>query len=197
MPSASAWLLAALTALDVALLGAAIAMGDGVVRDGAGSVTTGYNLAFAIAATLVAVLAVRWLPVAPGLRIGGQIYGLAAIALHAVGHLLRLYYSHRWYDDALHVGLLVPASVLAVRLAQGARLFPSRHATPVRAAFLALLSAVALAAVWEVFEFSMDQLQGTREQDDLIDTMQDIIDGIAGGGLAALWMLRHPKPPLG
>lgn len=186
--------LLALVGLDLALLAASIALGAEEVRDGAGSVTTGYILAWAVAGALAAAAAMQASPVRRSLRRQAQTFTLAAIAVHAIGHLARLYYDFWWYDDALHVFLVVFASLLAVRFAQEADLFPAKHSTPVRAAVLAVVAAMAIAGAWEVFEFTMDQIQGTREQDDLVDTMRDMIDGLLGGLLAAAWCFRHPRP---
>lgn len=185
--------LACLVLLDLALLAFAIRLGGDIVRDGAGSVTSGYNVAFSLAATLAAAFALRWLRVPGGLRAAMQTFALFAQAAHALGHLARWYYTLRWYDDTLHIVLLFGAALLALRLAQAWDLFPARHATRVRAALLAIVLALALASVWEIFEFTMDTLQRTREQDDLTDTMLDMIDGALGGALAAAWAAWRPS----
>lgn len=181
-------------ALNVILLAWALRERDLSVRDGAGSVTTGVNVAFAIGVTLAVVLLLSLLPLPRSLRAAMQAFALIAQALHSLGHLARWYYLHRWFDDALHVALLMFASVLALRIAQAWEVLPPRHATPARAALVVLISSIALAGTWEIFEFTMDTVQGTREQDDLTDTMLDMIDGVAGGALGAAWAARRPKP---
>lgn len=179
--------------LDIALLGMGLLVGRSEVADGAGRVTTGNNVALAIAAALAVAALVQRAHVSPRLRQRAQLAIALAIGAHATGHLARLYYLAWWYDDALHMLLPGVASVLAVRFAQEMRLFPKRHATRVRAASLAALCAVSIAGVWEIFEFSLDELFDTREQDDLRDTMQDMIDGLVGGFFAAAWCWRFPR----
>lgn len=179
--------------LDLALLGIALLAGDVEVADGAGRVTTGNNVALSIAAVLLLAALVQRAPVSPRLRQRAQLFAAASIAAHAIGHLARIYYVAWWYDDLLHMVIPGVASVLAVRFAQELRLFPKRHSSRARAALLAALCAVAIAGLWEIFEFSADQLFDTREQDDLVDTMQDMIDGVTGGFFAALWCWRSPR----
>lgn len=186
-------LVVALAVANVVLLAWALQVGAQEVRDGAGSVTTGHNVALSIGMTLAAVLALQLLRVPSGLRSLMQAFGLFAQAMHALGHLARWYYTFRWFDDALHVALLFAAALLALRLAQAWDLFPPRHATRLRSAVVVLVAALAIAGVWEIFEFTMDTLQGSREQDDLRDTMLDMIDGAMGGALAAAWAALRPR----
>lgn len=185
--------LAVITVVDLALLAGAIRLGNGTVDDGAGSVTTGVNVALSITATFFAALALWLLPIPAQLRATAQLLGLAAQAAHAAGHLARWYYTFWWYDDALHVLAVLAAALLALRIAQAVGLFPARHATPARAALVTLTAALAIAAVWEIFEFTMDNLQGSREQDDLVDTMRDLTDGALGGALAAAYAVWRPS----
>lgn len=186
-------LLAASVALDVVLIAVAARAGGAEVADGAGRVTTGTNVAFSVAAALLVALALQAVRISGRTRQRAQLFVALAIAAHAIGHLARLYYDRWWYDDALHMVIPGVASVLGVRFAQELGLFPKRHATRARAAWLAALLAVAIAGLWEIFEFSVDQLIDTREQDDLVDTMQDMIDGLVGGFFAAAWCWRFPR----
>jgi hypothetical protein len=133
-------------------------------------------------------------PLARRVRRGWQAFGLGGMIAHATGHLARWYYEHWWYDDMLHLSLVLGASLLSLRTAQALDLFPRRHSTALRAGILTFGVALALAGAWEIFEFTMDEIQGTREQDDLRDTMRDMIDGTVGGVLAASWAAAHPKP---
>lgn len=164
------------------------------VRDGAGYVTTSINVAWSIAAVLVFLIVMRFLPLPAKLRGSIQWFALCAIALHSVGLLFGLYRVFWWYDDALHVVLPAGSSVLLVRVAQALDLFPPQLSTRLRVALLTILIGLASAAVWEIFEFVMGTLQGTRLQADLVDTMRDMIDGGVGGLLAAWWAARHPRP---
>lgn len=179
---------------DAALLAVALQQGAGETVDGAIAVTTGYNVALSIAVVLASVGILGRFRGHRRLRAQVQAFALAAVGLHALGHLARLYYRFWIYDDLLHVFITLVAAVLGVRAAQALGVFPPRHSTRVRAGLLAVLVALAVAGAWEIFEFSMDRIQGTREQDDLADTMQDMIDGTVGGLLAAAWFARWPRP---
>lgn len=164
------------------------------VRDGEGTVTTARNVALSITVALLVVLGLTAIPLPAGLRLDLQGYALVAQALHALGHLAGWYDTYRWFDDALHALLMLPAAVLALRLAQAWNVLPARHTTRLRAAIVALVASLALAGAWEIFEFTMDNVQGTREQDDLTDTMLDMMDGALGGVLAAGYAVHPPVP---
>lgn len=187
--------LVALVALDLFLAALAWRYGASVIRDGAGTVTNGFNVLLSIMVGLAVAAAWElWRPLPRRLKRATQIFFLGAIALHALGHLAGFYYAWRPFDDVLHTFITGVAAVLAMRHAQALGLFPSRHSRPLRAALLAGVLALAIAGAWEIFEYTMDSTQGTREQDDLADTMQDMIDGAIGGALAGAWAYARPKP---
>lgn len=181
--------------LFVLLLGAyAVGRSNVEVRDGAGYVTTSANVAYAIAATLLGLILLRVVPLPGSLRHQIRWYGLAAIAVHSLGLLAGLYARFWWYDDALHMILAGGAALLLVRFAQAIGIFPPAESTPGRAMVLVVTAALACAAVWEIFEYSVGKLQGTRLQATLDDTMLDMIDAVFGGIFAAAWISRHPRP---
>lgn len=186
-----------LALVNVVLLATALAQPSRTIQDGAGSVTTGGNVALSIFVTLGVALALQAARLPSLLREGAQAFALSAQAAHALGHLAGWYYSFAWYDDLLHVVLVFAAAVLALRAAQALGVFPPAFATPLRVALVALVAALAVANVWELFEFTMDEIQGTREQDDLRDTMRDMLDGALGGALAGAYAALRPlgNPP--
>ncbi|RTE02999.1 hypothetical protein [Paenibacillus whitsoniae] len=62
------------------------------------------------------------------------------------------------------------------------------------AIWLSLFFAVAMAGVWEIFEYSMDVFFGTNNQNgSLQDTMTDIICGTIGATLAALYLVTRAR----
>lgn len=186
----AAW---ALAALDGALLLLAISLGDGTVRDGGGSVTNGWTVSAGIVATLAGMAALPFTAIPAGLARQVQAFGLGAQALHAAGHLLGLYYSLPFYDDVLHFGLVL---VIGLLIAEALRLPDGRSAKrpgPVVAGALVWVGATAAAGVWEIFEFAMDGLLGTREQDNLFDTMVDMVDGTLGGLVAGALTWRRQR----
>jgi uncharacterized membrane protein YjdF len=87
------------------------------------------------------------------------------------------------------VGLLVLKKMIR---SQSMTHFP----TPI-AIWFALFFSVAMAGVWEIYEFSGDQLFGLSSQNgSLLDTMVDIICGTIGAASTALYLAykakRHP-----
>lgn len=186
--------LVALLAIDLWLILVALRRAGEEFRDGAGYVTTGGNVAGSIAAVLLLAGATIFTRLPAKLRFEIQVSSLAAIALHAGGHLFGYYAAYWWYDEVLHVVFPGIASVLLVRTAQALDLFPTKESTGVRAAILTIVVALAVAAAWEIFEFLMDAFQRTREQDNLVDTMRDMIAGGFGGAMAAAWAAWYPRP---
>lgn len=169
---------------NLALLGGAITLGGSEVRDGSGSITNGWVVAAGIAGTALVALAVRWAPLPPALVAQVQAFALGAQALHATGHLARLYYDYWFYDDLLHAGLVFAIGMLLIEIGRLPRP-PFGRLAPIAFAAMVLIGALAAAGLWEIFEFVMDVTFGTREQDNLVDTMQDMLDGLLGGSVAA------------
>jgi len=61
------------------------------------------------------------------------------------------------------------------------------HMRPAFVAFFAFIFAVGMGAMWEIFEFGMDQFFGLNMQKTgLVDTMWDLIVDTIGGGVIAL-----------
>ena len=59
----------------------------------------------------------------------------------------------------------------------------------------ALFFSFACAGLWEVYEFSTDQLIGTSMQGDAFDTMTDIISGVLGGLVYFVLVAAIKKEP--
>lgn len=175
------WVLLAVNAL---LLVGALRLGSAEVRDGAASVTTGWTIALGILGTVALAGAAGLLGTTPRLRAKARSLLLGAQALHAAGHLLGWYYRLRWYDDALHFALLLATGLLVFELVLASERDPRWASSAVKVFLLPVVVATAAAGAWEIFEFLADLASGTREQDDLADTMLDMIDGVVGGVVA-------------
>lgn len=109
-----------------------------------------------------------------------------------------------WWDMALHAtsGLLmgVLGFLLVYILNESKRI--QLAMTPHFIAFFAFLFAVAVGALWEIFEFSMDRIFGTHMQkamfDDpsgLTDTMWDMIVNTVGALIVSVlgWWYMHQQ----
>lgn len=106
-----------------------------------------------------------------------------------LGEVTGLYGRIWWWDDMMHSlsGFLIGGGVSLVLM----EVYGTRVASWVQA--LSLFCSVATVIVlWEVIEFSSDQLFGTHSQGgDLFDTMTDLIYGLVGGSVMAYAFFRH------
>lgn len=112
---------------------------------------------------------------------------LVAFVMHVGGHALGLYARFPWYDSALH--FVVPlATVFALfALSQATDwIWSWTRVSPLEVGIYLFSMTVALSACWEIMEFGMDQLAGTREQDNNFDTMIDLIADVLGAAIGAV-----------
>lgn len=138
------------------------------------------------------------------------IFGLFAFAAIGAGEMLGMYDAVWWWDDMLH-GL----SGIVMALA-GLIVFHIFHPAAVRSGLVALFcftTSVAAAAMWEIFEFSVDfffhtamqqwdmppqaiVMGATHQGMGLRDTMSDIILATIGAAITTVFIARiyrsHP-----
>ncbi|ATG47194.1 hypothetical protein CEW89_06190 [Celeribacter ethanolicus] len=104
-----------------------------------------------------------------------------------LGEVDDFYYRYWWWDVVLHggsaLGFGLVGFVAIFMLFQG-----DRYAAPPWAMGLFAFSfAMSIGALWEIFEYSMDQMFGTNMQKSgLQDTMWDLIVDAGGGLIGAL-----------
>lgn len=103
-----------------------------------------------------------------------------------LGEVFDFYNRFWWWDIVMHggsaVGFGLIGFVLVFMMFQGDRF----AAPPSAIALFAFCFAVAIGAMWEIFEFSMDQLFGLNMQKSgLRDTMGDLIVDCAGALIGA------------
>jgi hypothetical protein len=104
-----------------------------------------------------------------------------------LGEAFDFYNRFWWWDVALHggsaVGFGMVGFIFAFTLFEG-----SRYAAPAWAiSLLAFCVALSIGAIWEVFEFAMDQIFGLNMQKTgLVDTMWDLIVDMVGASFGAL-----------
>jgi len=162
---------------------------------------------------VMAIMAITLSPAAIGRRfrvnIPPEFQLLAVIFVFSalfLGEIQSYYEKIWWWDIALHTssGLLMGifGFLLVYVLNESERI--DIHMRPRFVAFFAFLFAVAVGALWEIFEFSMDQLIGVDMQkamfDDLsglTDTMWDMIVNTLGAllicGLGWWYMIRRKQ----
>ncbi|MBZ0111332.1 MAG: hypothetical protein K8J08_02620 [Thermoanaerobaculia bacterium] len=139
-------------------------------------------------------------------RIPAEYHVMAILFVFAalfLGEYRNYYARFWWWDIGLHAtsGLLLGliGFLLVYLLNENRRIDVQMR--PVFVALFAFVFAVAGGAVWEIFEFSMDQVVGTTMQkpmfDDpsgLTDTMWDLIVDVLGAGVISFfgwWNLKH------
>lgn len=151
--------------------------------------TARWSLAFvsisALGLSLVPVLAERRL----GIRLPlSFVAGIVAFVFATIflGEAFDFYNRYWWWDIALHGGASVGFGLIGFlftfMLFEG-----DRYAAPAWAvAFLGFCFAMTMGALWEIFEFGMDQAFGLNMQKSgLVDTMWDLILNTVGGSTGA------------
>lgn len=161
---------------------------------------------------VLAIMAITLAPAALGHRlpvnIPPEFQMLAVVFVFAALFLgeVRSYYERIWWwDSALHAssGLLlgILGFLLVYVLNENKRV--DLHMRAHFVALFAFLFAVAVGVLWEIFEFAMDRIFGTRMQkpmfgdpSGLTDTMWDlIVDAIGALAVSALgwWYMKRQK----
>lgn len=103
-----------------------------------------------------------------------------------LGEVYNFYYKYWWWDLVLHFGSAVGFGligfILVFMMFQGDRY----AAPPMAIAFFGFCFALSVGALWEIFEFGMDQAFGMNMQKSgLVDTMKDLIVDTFGASLGA------------
>jgi len=103
-----------------------------------------------------------------------------------LGEVYDFYNRLWWWDIAMHggsaIGFGLVGFILVFMMFQGDRY----AAPPVAIAFFAFCFGVAIGAIWEIFEFAMDQTFGLNMQKSgLVDTMGDLIVDCIGALIGA------------
>ncbi len=149
-----------------------------------------WSLAFVSLATLVLalvppMLASRWSLTLPlPFLLATTLFIFASVFL---GEALEFYDRFWWWDIALHtfssIGFGLLGFLFVFMLFDGDRF----AAPPSAVALIAFCMAMTIGAIWEIFEFLMDQSFGLNMQKSgLLDTMGDLIINGFGGAVASL-----------
>lgn len=152
-------------------------------------ITQRFSLAFVALTTLglsmAPMLLTRWIDVAvpPGFMLAVVAFVSGTVFL---GEVFDFYEKFWWWDIAMHggsaMGFGLIGFILVFMMFQG-----DRYAAPPSAiAFFAFCFALAIGAMWEIFEFAMDQSFGLNMQKSgLQDTMGDLIVDCIGALIGA------------
>lgn len=157
-------------------------------------------------ATIVGILVLTVLPILLGRRfdvfIPPEFEALAIVFVFAslfLGEVRGYYARYWWWDALLHTGSGFLLGILGFLLIYvlNEKDDIELHLTPTFLAFVAFMFAVAMGALWEIFEFAMDSWFGLNMQKSgLVDTMWDLIVDTVGAAVIAVlgygW-LRTPE----
>ena len=147
---------------------------------------------------LVASLGFAFIPTQRPRTLKAAEFGtLLAFAMHVMGHTFGWYQNFRWYDTMLHFSVPLVLVLILYALSQATDwIWDWRKVSPLEVGIYLFAMSVALGTMWEILEFGMDQLFGTREQDDLYDTMVDLVMDVSGavlGAIAAGWATAYGR----
>lgn len=121
-----------------------------------------------------------------------------------LGEVHHWYERYPWWDAALHTtsGLLLGMLGFIIVYVLNEDKAVDMHMRPAFVALFAFFFAVGIGAIWEVFEFAMDEWFGTNMQpatagdpSGLTDTMQDLIVDTVGAAVVSLWGWRYLSRP--
>lgn len=148
------------------------------------------------ATVTAAIILVTLLPLILGrqfdVRIPPEFEVLAVVFVYAslfLGEVHGYYIRYWWWDAVLHTGSGFLLGVLGFLLVYVLNERPDidLHMRPRFVAIFAFMFAVGMGALWEIFEFGMDQIFGLNMQKSgLVDTMWDLIVDTTGAAVIAL-----------
>lgn len=126
---------------------------------------------------------------------------LSAYIITLIFIFISMYLANVWdfyaidnYDKFLHFisGILIGflGLVVYIYLSNGNI---NNEMKPITIFIFPLIFSIAIAGVWEIWEFSTDQVFGLTAQWNLEDTMWDIILGSLGGGISSLLIYYSNK----
>lgn len=122
------------------------------------------------------------------------------VASIMLGELFDVYSSFWWWDSLLHLSSGVVIGYIGYMILFTLHLQGRLHVSAGMIAFLVFSVSMMIAAIWEVFEFTVDQVTGSMMQHGNTDTMKDIVLAMIGSLVAtgaAYWHYRWPdKSPL-
>ena len=160
---------------------------------------------FLVGAVMAAILAPEILRRRLDVEIPSEIQILASLFVFAtlfLGEVRDFYERFWWWDIALHAtaGLLLGllGFIIVYVLNQSSRIHLEMR--PSFLALFAFLFSIGIGALWEIFEFGMDELFGLTMQkpvpgdpSGLTDTMRDLIVDTLAAALISLWGWRYMK----
>lgn len=106
-----------------------------------------------------------------------------------LGEVHGFYVKFWWWDSVLHFGSGIVLGIIGFGMMYLLHKTGRIIAKPIFIAFIALCFAIAMGAIWEIYEFAMDTLLGTnmqRLETGVFDTMVDLIIDSIGAFIASI-----------
>ena len=161
-----------------------------------GAVLSAFQMRWLIATVTMAIFVVTMLPAILGRRFNVKIPAefelLAVVFVYAslfLGELHGYYILYWWWDAVLHMGSGFLLGVFGVLLVYVLNERPKAglDMQPGFIAFFAFMFAIGMGALWEIFEFAMDQSFGMNMQKSgLQDTRWDLIVNTFGAAVISV-----------
>lgn len=162
-----------------------------------GAVLSAFQQRWMVALITTAIVGVTFLPLVLGRRfdvfIPPEFEVLTVVFVYAslfLGEVRGYYVRFWWWDAVLHTGSGFLLGILGFLLVYvlNERSDIDLHMQPRFVALFAFMFSVGMGALWEIFEFGMDQVFGLNMQKSgLVDTMWDlIVDSIGALAIALL-----------
>jgi hypothetical protein len=118
-----------------------------------------------------------------------------AVFLHNLGLFMKFYDTIWWWDKLTHflsTGLIAGFGFIGIVIAD--KYLPSIYLPPRFLPFFIIIFVMAMGVFWEVVEYFLDALFGTRMQYSLSDTVMDLVFNLAGAVAVAIigpWYLKR------
>ncbi|MBL7032695.1 MAG: hypothetical protein ISR91_00990 [Candidatus Delongbacteria bacterium] len=158
---------------------------------------TEYLLALLVASAMVATMAPVWLRRRFHFYLPPETELLAIIFIYAtlfLGEFGDFYNRFWWWDVLLHTGSSFLLGLVAFILVDVLNRAPHTelNLSPEFVALFAVVFALAVGTLWEIFEFTMDGLLGLNMQrSGLVDTMWDLIVDLVGATVVSIMGYAH------
>ncbi len=102
-----------------------------------------------------------------------------------LGEIHGYYTKFWWWDLVLHTGSALTLGLIGFMILYILYKREKVKSSPIVIALFSFAFAVAIGALWEIFEFSMDLIFSTKMQKSALDTMTDLIVDAVGGMIGA------------
>lgn len=112
---------------------------------------------------------------------------MLVLALHLISQELGLYALWRWLDTPMHFFGGVAISLSSYYLFAHLESKNELKAVPSVKMFLAIAITALAAVLWEFSEYASDSILGTIMQPSIIDTLKDLMMGLLGAAVIALY----------